>query len=65
MLMNDPCFVLHQHTELIFYVPAHKSNSLQEDMQLYTDVLIWFWADQSMLLLLIALCLAEKQLIPV
>jgi hypothetical protein len=33
-------------------------------MSLHSDTLFWFWANQSLLLLLNAACLAEKQQIP-
>ena len=46
-------------------VPAQESNSPQEDMPLDPDTFFWLWADQSLLLLLNALCLAEKQQIPI
>ena len=44
-----------------FNVKVHESNCLQEDMPLYPYTLFWLWADQSMLLLLNAACLAAKQ----
>ena len=50
---------------LIFNVLAHKSNSLQEDVLFYPDTLFGLRTDQSLLLLLTAACLAEKQHIPV
>ena len=34
---------------------------LRVDMSLHSDTLFWFWANQSLLLLLKAVCLAEKQ----
>jgi hypothetical protein len=34
-------------------------------MSLHSDTLFWFWANQSLLFLLIAACLAEKQQIPI
>ena len=39
--------------------------SLRVDMSLYSDTLSWFRANQSLLLLLNAACLAEKQQIPI
>ena len=44
---------------------AHESNSPREDVPLYPDTLFWLWDHQSMLLLLNAACLAEKQHIPI
>ena len=41
---------------------AHESNSLQDDMPLYLDTFFWLWANQSLLLLLNAAYLAERQL---
>jgi hypothetical protein len=49
----------------IFIVLAHWNNSLRIDMSLHSDTLFWFWANQSLLLLLNAACLAEKQQIPI
>ena len=49
----------------IFYVLAHESNSPHEDMPLYPDTLFWLWANPSLLLLLNAVCLVEKQQIPI
>jgi uncharacterized membrane protein len=53
-------FVLDQHADLDFY-----SASSLIDMSLHSDTLFWFWANQSLLILLIAACLAEKQQIPI
>jgi hypothetical protein len=44
---------------------AHWNNSLWIDMSLHSDTLFWFLANQSLLLLIIAVCLAEKQQIPI
>ena len=46
-------------------VLAHWNNSPWEDMSLHSDTLFWFWANQSLLFLLNAACLAEKQHIPI
>ena len=46
----------------IFIVLAHWNNSPQIDMSFHLDT---FWANPSLLLLLGAVCLAEKQLIPI
>ena len=35
------------------------------NMSLYSDTLSWFWGNQSMLLLLEAVCIAQKQQIPI
>ena len=45
----------------IFIVLAHWNNSLQVDMSLHSDTLFWFLANQSLLFLLNAAFLAEKQ----
>ena len=63
--MNEPCFVLDRHAEPDFNVLAHESNSPQEDMPLYPDTLFWLWTNQSLLLLLNAACLAQKQQIQI
>jgi hypothetical protein len=44
---------------------AHWNNSLRIDMSPYSDTLFWFWANQSLLLLLNAKWSAEKQQIPI
>ena len=70
-MMNDPRFVKDRHAEsdficcFIHTMLAHEINNLQEDVPFYQDTLFWLWADQSMLLLLNAACLAEKQHVPV
>jgi hypothetical protein len=48
----------------IFIVLAHCNNSPRVDMSLHSDTLFWFRANQSLLFLLNAACLAEKQQIP-
>ena len=45
----------------IFIALAHWNNSLRINMSPYSDTLFWFWANQSLLLLLNAACLVEKQ----
>jgi hypothetical protein len=49
----------------IFIVLAHWNNSPRVDMSLHSDTLFWFRANQSLLFLLNAACLAEKQQIPI
>ena len=51
-------FVLDQRW--VFTVLAHWKNSPRVDMSLYSDTLFWFRANQSLLFLLNAACLAEK-----
>jgi hypothetical protein len=51
-------FVLDQHAE-------YRNTSSRVDMSLRSDILFWFWANQSLLFLLNAACLAEKQQIPI
>ena len=48
-----------------FKALAHLSNSLQVDMSLHSYPLFWFLANQSLLLLLTAGFLVEKQQIPI
>jgi hypothetical protein len=48
-----------------FIVLAHWNNSPSIDMSLHWVTLFWFWANQSLLLLLNAACLAEKQQISI
>ena len=43
----------------------HWNNSPQVDMSLNSDTFSWSWSNQSMLLLLNAVWLAEKQQIPI
>jgi len=57
-------FVLDQHAELLFKVLAHWNNSPRVGMSLHSATWFWFRANQSLLLLLNAACLAEKQQIP-
>jgi hypothetical protein len=49
----------------IFIVLAHWNNNPQIDMSSHSDTLSWFWAKQSLLFLLNAACLAEKQQIQI
>ena len=49
----------------IFIVLAHWNNNLRLDMLLHSDTLFWFRANPSLLFLLNAACLAEKQQIPI
>jgi hypothetical protein len=60
---DDFRFVLYTNTfSWIFIVLAHSPNSLLIEMSLYFDTLSRFRANQTFLLLLLkALCLAEKQ----
>ena len=62
---DEVCFVLDHHTELDFIVLAHWNNSPWVDMSLHSDTLFWFRANQSLLFLLNAVCLVEKQQIPI
>ena len=58
-------FVLDQHIELDLIMLAHWNDIPRVDMLLHSDTLFWFRANQSVLLLLSAACLAEKQHIPI
>ena len=49
----------------IFKVLANWNNSPRVDMSSHSDTIAWFPANQSLLFLLIAACLAEKQQIPI
>ena len=49
----------------IFIVLAHWNNSPRIDMSPYLDKLSWFRSNQSLLFLLNAACLAEKQQTPI
>jgi hypothetical protein len=60
-------FALYQTNTLswIFIVLAHWNNSPWIDMSPHLNTLSWFWANQSLFFLLNAVCLAEKQQIPI
>jgi hypothetical protein len=45
----------------MFIVLAHWNNSTRVDMSLHSDTVSWFRAKESLLFLLNAACLAEKQ----
>jgi hypothetical protein len=49
----------------IFAVLVHWKNTPRGDMSVHSDALSWFRANQSLLLLLNDVCLAEKQQIPI
>ena len=61
---DEVCFVLDQHAELEFY-SASSLNSPRIDMLPHADTLSWFRASPSLLFLLNAACLLEKQQIPI
>ena len=61
MMMNEPCFVIDRHAKLVLYLLAHESNIPQEDMPPIPDTLFLLLADQSLLLLLNAAYLGQKQ----
>jgi hypothetical protein len=66
MMMMKDRFDLDQLAELDFYrVLVHWNNSLRRDISLHSDTLSWFRANQSLLFLLNAVCLVEKQQIPI
>ena len=58
---NNVPFVRSQ----IFIVLAHWNNSLLLEVSLPSDILSWFLANQSLLLLLNKTCYVEKQQIPI
>ena len=55
-------FVLDQHTKLDFY---SASSFKQQSVDRLSDTLSWFLANLSLLFLLYAACLEEKQQIPI
>ena len=64
-MMTRSILYLTNTLSWIFIVLAHWNNSPGVDMSLHSDILFWFWANQCLLLLLTAVCLAEKQQIPI
>ena len=62
---DDVRFVLDQHAEFDFYSAVHWSNNSRINMSQHSDTLSWFRVNQSLLFLLNAGCLAEKQQIPI
>ena len=62
---DDVRFVLEQQVSWIFIVLDHWNSSPWVDMSLHSDILFWFWANQSLLLLLNAAYLVEKQQIQI
>ena len=62
---DEVCFVLDQHDELDFSSASSLKQQLRIDLSLHLDTLFWFWANQSLLFLLNAVCLDEKQQIPI
>ena len=58
-------FVLDQHDELDFIVLAHWNNSPHVAMSPHSDTLFWFRVNQSLLFLLKAVWLEEKQQMPI
>jgi hypothetical protein len=63
MIMIMMMSALYQTTTLIwiFIMRAHCNNRLRIDMLLHSHTLFWFRANQSFVLLISAMCLAEKQ----
>ena len=62
---DEVCFVLNQHTYLILNVLDCWKNIPRVDMPSHTDTVSWFRANQTLLVLLSATSLAEKQQIPI
>jgi hypothetical protein len=60
MMMMSALYYINMLSWL-FIELAHWNNSPQVDMLLHQDTLFWFCATQSLLLLLAAVCLAERQ----
>ena len=63
--MIEGRIVLDQHAELDYKMITNWNNSPWVDMSLHSDTLFWFRANQSLLFLLNAVCLAKKQQIPI
>jgi hypothetical protein len=61
---DEAHFVLDQHNDLFLLVLAHWSKSPRSDMSFYSYTLFWLPANKSLLILLNAACLAEKQQMP-
>ena len=57
---DEVCFVLDQHAELDFSYSARSLNQQNADISLHSDIIFWFRANQSLLFLINAVCLAEK-----
>ena len=62
---DDIRFVIDQHTWIKGIFITHWNSSHLVYMSLHLDTLSWFRANLSLLLLLKAACLVEKQLIPI
>ena len=58
---DDIRFVLDQHTWLDFYNASSLRQQSASEKSFHFDTLSWFCANQSLLLLLNAVCLAERQ----
>ena len=63
MMMIMMMSALYQTNTLIwiFIMRAHCKNRRRIDMSFHSHTLFWFWANQSFVLLISAMCLAEKQ----
>jgi hypothetical protein len=64
MMMRSALFSTNM-LSWIFIVLARRNNSPRVDMSLHSDTLFWFRANQSLVFLLNAACLARKQQIPI
>jgi hypothetical protein len=64
MMMKSALFQTNK-LSWFFIAIVHCNNCLRVDRSLYSDTLFWFWANQSLLLLLHGAWLAEKQQIPI
>ena len=62
---DDVHFVLEQHAELDIYSASSLKQQSTVDMSLHLDTLFWFRSNQSLLFLINAACLAEKQQIAI
>jgi hypothetical protein len=62
--INLFCQARNERPSWIVIVLAHWNNSPRVEISLHSDILFWFRANQSLLFLRNAACLAEKQQIP-
>jgi hypothetical protein len=65
VLSNHERASVAERPSSIFIVLMHWNNSPQFDMSLHSDTLFWFRANQYLLFLFNAACLAEKQQISI
>jgi hypothetical protein len=64
MMMSSALYYANTLSWIVI-VLGHWNNSPRVDMSLHPDSLFWFRANPSLLFLLNAVCIAEKQQIPI